>query len=174
MCVTRRTDPVLSVCCVSIWLREAAVRGAEHHLGAADPKGIQPQHSAADDERTRRGGRRVLIVEDEVLIRLDLERELAAAGFEIVGAAASADEAVGLAEQEEPDAVLMDVRLIGARDGVDAALELWDRFKIRSVFVSGNIDDAMKERAAAAQPLGFVSKPFSTSHIVALLRTGNN
>ena len=41
-----------------------------------------------------------------------------------------------------------------------AALEIWRRFKIRSVFVSGNIDDAMKQRAAPAQHLGFVSKPF--------------
>ena len=45
------------------------------------------------------------------------------------------------------------------RDGVEAALEIWQRFHIRSVFVSGNIDEAMKQRAAPAQPLGFVSKP---------------
>jgi DNA-binding NarL/FixJ family response regulator len=117
------------------------------------------------------GLRRVLIVEDEVLIVLELERALTAAGFEVVGAAASADEAVALAEQEQPDAALMDVRLRGARDGVDAALEIWQRFKIRSVFVSGNIDEAMKQRAAPAQPLGFVAKPFITGQIVALLRS---
>jgi DNA-binding NarL/FixJ family response regulator len=117
------------------------------------------------------GTRRVLIVEDAVLIVLELERALTAAGFEVVGTAASADEALAVAEQEQPDAVLMDVRLRGARDGVDAALELWERFKIRSVFVSGNIDDAMRARAAAAQPLGFVSKPFRVSDIVALLRS---
>jgi DNA-binding NarL/FixJ family response regulator len=117
------------------------------------------------------GLRRVLIVEDEVLIVLELERALTAAGFEVVGAAASADEAVALAEQEQPDAALMDVRLRGARDGVDAALEIWQRFKIRSVFVSGNIDEAMKQRAAPARPLGFVAKPFITGQIVALLRS---
>jgi two-component system, response regulator PdtaR len=115
------------------------------------------------------GLRRVLIVEDEVLIAMELERALAAARFEVVGTAASAGEAVARAEEEQPDAVLMDVRLRGARDGVDAALELWDRFKIRSVFVSGSIDDAVKARAAAAQPLGFVPKPFLVSDIVALL-----
>ena len=63
----------------------------------------------------------------------------------------------------------MDIRLVGARDGVDAALELWQRFKIRSLFVSGNIDEATRQRAAAAQPLGFVPKPFATRQIVALL-----
>jgi DNA-binding NarL/FixJ family response regulator len=107
----------------------------------------------------------------ELLIRMNLECELTAAGFEVVGTAASADEAVSLADQQNPDVVLMDIRLVGPRDGVDAALELWHRFKIPSVFVSGNIDQATRQRAAAAQPLGFVSKPFVTSHIVALLRS---
>lgn len=116
--------------------------------------------------------RRVLIVEDEILIALDLQHELTAAGFEVVGMAASAEKAISVAERERPEAVLMDIRLEGARDGVDAAFELWERFEIRSVFVSGNIDDAMKQRAAAAQPLGFVSKPFIASQIVALLRSG--
>ncbi len=103
---------------------------------------------------------------------LDLQRELTTAGFEVVGMAGSAEQAVCVAERERPEAVLMDIRLCGARDGVDAALELWQLFKIRSVFVSGNIDDAMKQRAAAAQPLGFVSKPCRASQIVALLRSG--
>jgi DNA-binding NarL/FixJ family response regulator len=110
-------------------------------------------------------------VEDEVLIALDLRRELTTAGFEVVGVAGSAEDAVNITERERPDAVLMDIRLRGARDGVDAALEIWQRFKIRSVFVSGNIDDAMKQRAAPAQPLGFVSKPFIATQIVALLRS---
>jgi two-component system, response regulator PdtaR len=119
------------------------------------------------------GPRRVLIVEDEFFLVMELERAFAAAGFEVVGTAASADEAVALAEQEQPDTVLMDVRLRGASDGVDAALELWERFRIRSLFVSGNIDDAMRARATPAQPLGFVSKPFIVSDIVALLRSGS-
>jgi DNA-binding NarL/FixJ family response regulator len=113
----------------------------------------------------------VLIVEDELLIALELERELIAAGFEVVGMARTAEEAVNTAERGRPDAVLMDIRLGGARDGVDAALEIWQRFEIRSVFVSGNIDDAMRQRAAAARPLGFVSKPFFASQIVGLLRS---
>ena len=125
---------------------------------------------ALGEEGHAQPARRVLIVEDEVLIALDLQHQLTAAGFEVVGMAASAEKAVSVAERERPEAVLMDIRLEGARDGVDAAFELWERFEIRSVFVSGNIDDAMKQRAAAAQPLGFVSKPFIASQIVALLR----
>jgi DNA-binding NarL/FixJ family response regulator len=63
-----------------------------------------------------------------------LQDELTAAGFEVVGVAASAEQAVGIAERERPGTVLMDIRLRGARDGVDAALEISQCFKIRSVF----------------------------------------
>ena len=57
--------------------------------------------------------RRVLIVEDELLIALDLQHQLTAAGFEVVGMAASAEKAVSVAERERPEAVLMDIRLEG-------------------------------------------------------------
>ncbi len=146
---------------------------AEHHVGPPGPAGAtrSPPQPASGDEGRGQRARRVLIVEDEVLIALDLRRELTTAGFEVVGVAGSAEDAVNITERERPDAVLMDIRLRGARDGVDAALEIWQRFKIRSVFVSGNIDDAMKQRAAPAQPLGFVSKPFIATQIVALLRS---
>jgi DNA-binding NarL/FixJ family response regulator len=133
--------------------------------------GTRTPQAASGEEGSAQPAQRVLIVEDEILIALDLHRELTAAGFEVVCVAASAEEAVSIAQRERPDAVLMDIRLRGARDGVDAALEIWQRFKICSVFASGNIDDAMKQRAAPAQPLGFVSKPFIASQIVALLRS---
>lgn len=113
---------------------------------------------------------RVLIVEDEVFIQLDLERELLAAGFTVVGITDTADDAVRFAETETPDVVLMDVRLRGTRDGVDAALEIWERFGIPCLIISGNVDQALIARAAAAQPIGFVHKPFVGSHVVALLK----
>jgi DNA-binding NarL/FixJ family response regulator len=113
---------------------------------------------------------RVLIVEDEIFIQLDLERELNAAGFTVVGITDNADDAVRLAAKENPDVVLMDVRLRGTRDGVDAALEIWEKLAIRSIFISGNIDQALMARAAPAEPLGFVHKPFVGSHVVALLK----
>ena len=60
---------------------------------------------------------RIIIVEDDVFIRLDLMTHLMAAGHAIVGTADSAAEAVSLAEREHPDLVLMDVRLVGEGDG---------------------------------------------------------
>jgi CheY-like chemotaxis protein len=113
------------------------------------------------------GNLRIAVVEDDVFIRLDLTVHLRGAGHTVVGTADSAEQAVRIVEQQRPDVVLMDVRLIGDRDGIDAALEIWERFKIRSVFVSANLDPQSRERAAAATPAGFVEKPFTARRLLA-------
>jgi DNA-binding NarL/FixJ family response regulator len=114
--------------------------------------------------------RRILIVEDEVFVRLDIERELSAAGFDVVGGVDTAQAAIALADRERPDLVLMDVRIAGPQDGISAALELWSRFQIRCLFVSANLDAQTRQRAAAAQPWGFVRKPFSGAELLAAIK----
>jgi DNA-binding NarL/FixJ family response regulator len=112
---------------------------------------------------------RVAVVEDEPFVRLDIELTLQSAGHHVVGAADTADGAVELARLQNPDVMIMDVRLQGARDGVDAAIEIWQRFGIRCVFASANLDVSLRARAAAANPFGFVDKPFMSSTLVAAL-----
>ena len=113
------------------------------------------------------GNLRIVVVEDEIFIRLDLMTHLGAAGHMVVGTADCADEALKTVERERPDVVLMDVRLAGERDGIDAALEIWRRFAIRSLFVSANLDSAARARAAAANPIGFLEKPFTRANLLA-------
>ena len=112
-------------------------------------------------------GKRIVVVEDEIFIRLDLMTHLGTAGHAVVGTADSAEDAVSAVERERPDMVLMDVRLAGKRDGIDAALEIWNRFNIRSLFVSANLDAAARSRAAPANPLGFLEKPFTRANLLA-------
>ena len=73
---------------------------------------------------TERLAPKVLVVEDEALIALDLEARLERLGYHVVGTADEADEACELARRESPDLVLMDIRLRGERDGIDAATTL--------------------------------------------------
>lgn len=113
------------------------------------------------------GNLRIVVVEDEIFIRLDLMTHLGTAGHKIVGTADSAEDALSAVERERPDVVLMDVRLSGERDGIDAALEIWRRFSIRSLFVSANLDAAARSRAAAANPIGFLEKPFTRANLLA-------
>ena len=109
---------------------------------------------------------RVLIVEDEILVAIDTRSMLETNGFVVVGVAASAEHAINVAEKERPDLVLMDIRLDGARDGVEAAAEIRQRFDIPTIFVTANADARIRERAKAARPIGFLVKPFNEAMLL--------
>ena len=108
---------------------------------------------------------RVLIVEDEFFIALDTRALVTDLGHTVVGVAVSADQAVSMAERERPDVVLMDIRLNGARDGIDAADDILSRFGIRSLFVTANTDPRTRQKAAAVHPLGFLEKPLTPERL---------
>lgn len=102
---------------------------------------------------------RVLVVENESLLRLAAEEMLRELGHEVVGWANRARVAIAEAERTQPDIVLMDIQLDGPRDGIDAAREIKDRFAITSLFVTGNSDTETYRRALLTGPLGFLRKP---------------
>ena len=104
---------------------------------------------------------RVLVVEDEFFISLHAKSLLQLLGHAVVAIAVSAEQAVSIAEKENPDVVLMDIRLAGSRDGIDAAEEIRRRFGIGSIFVSANNDPETRQRAEAIKPLGFLQKPLT-------------
>lgn len=112
---------------------------------------------------------RVLIVEDERIIVLDLTDRLTRFGCEVIGSCASADEAVELARQELPDLILMDVMLSGDRDGIEAAAELKQELSIPVVFLTAFSDDSVLERAKQAEPYGFIIKPFKERELYSVI-----
>lgn len=114
---------------------------------------------------------RVLIVEDEFFISLHTTAVVEALGHAVVGVAVSADAAVRLAEKEGPDVVLVDIRLAGSRDGIDAAREIRERFGIGSIFVTANSDAQTRQSAQAVQPLGFLVKPLDEFRLRQCLST---
>lgn len=126
---------------------------------------------AQDDGRSGTGAPprgRVLVVEDEYFVALDAENALDSAGFEVVGVAATAEEAVEIARAERPDLVLMDIRLAGARDGIDAAAEIRGSLGIPSLFATAHSDAATRARGeGAAAPLGWLTKPYAPSELAA-------
>lgn len=104
---------------------------------------------------------RVLVVEDEFFISLDIKALLEALGHVVVAIAVSADEAVTLAALEGPDVVLMDIRLVGPRDGIDAAAEIQSRLGIGIIFVTANMDPETRKRAEAIKPISLLEKPLT-------------
>jgi CheY-like chemotaxis protein len=107
----------------------------------------------------------VLIVEDEALIAAYIEEVLAESGFKVAGIAASGTEALSLAAEMRPALALVDIRLTGPIDGIELACLLRQKFALPSIFLSAVIDAETTERAQAAQPLGFLRKPFLPSQV---------
>ncbi len=114
---------------------------------------------------------RVLVVEDERVVALDLEHQLQALDFEVVGIADHAAEVMELVHARQPDLVLMDIRIQGALDGIDLAHELRARYELPVVFLTGNADEVTLQRALAAEPYGYVLKPFELRTLEATLET---
>lgn len=113
----------------------------------------------------------VLIVEDEALIAMDLEDEVAAAGHRVVGVASSAREAVEAATMHRPAVVLMDLHLADGWSGEAAARALFETSRTRCVFISGNLDSATRARLAALRPFAMLSKPVMPTELRSALDT---
>lgn len=108
---------------------------------------------------------RVLIVEDEFLIAMDLRSRLEAMDFWVTGVAASYEQALEQALQHNPDVVVMDIQLEGAKTGIDAAKLIWSKLEIPVIFLTGMQDPETVEAALATQPMGYVYKPFKDAEL---------
>ena len=120
---------------------------------------------------------RIMVVEDERIVARDLCRTLEAFGYRVAGAARSAEEALAQAADMAPDLVLMDIRIKGQADGVEAATQLKLRYGVPVVFLTASSDEGTLQRAMRSQPDGYVSKPFTSTVLhtaieVALQRHG--
>jgi PAS domain S-box-containing protein len=103
---------------------------------------------------------RILVVEDETLVAMDIARGLRDAGYSVVAIVDNAESAVAAAEMFEPDLILMDVRLKGELDGVEAARRIRATRDVPVIFLTAYADQVTVERAKAVAPHGYLSKPF--------------
>lgn len=109
--------------------------------------------------------RRVLIAEDEALIRLDLSEMLREEGYDVVGEAGDGQEAVELAESLRPDLVIMDVKM-PRRDGIDAAKEIAAKRIAPIVVLTAFSQRDLVEKARDAGAMAYLVKPFSASDLI--------
>jgi PAS domain S-box-containing protein len=103
---------------------------------------------------------KVLIVEDEGIVALDLRRMLLQAGYGVTGTATTGADAIRLAAQQPPDVVLMDIGLRGELDGIEAAQSIRAQHDVPIIFVTANSDPATLDRAKITDPFGYIVKPF--------------
>lgn len=109
-------------------------------------------------ELTPRG--RVLIVEDEGIVAIDLKKTLVELGFEVTGVAATAAQALETANRAPMDLVLMDIRIQGEVDGIEAARRLRVHHDVPLLYLTAHRDAETMERAKVTEPFGYVLKPY--------------
>ena len=108
---------------------------------------------------------RIVVAEDEALIRMDLVEMLEEAGYRVIGQAGNGQQAVELADQLKPDLVLLDVAM-PVRDGLSAAEEISARRIAPVVLLTAFSQRATVERAASAGTLGYLVKPCTAAELV--------
>lgn len=112
---------------------------------------------------------KILIVEDEALIAADLSEVIEQFGYSVVGSPATGEEAVELVRAANPDAVLMDIRLAGAMDGIEAARKIAEFSDVPIIYLTSHADTATLERAKVTDPAGYVLKPFRELELRAVI-----
>ncbi len=115
--------------------------------------------------------KKILIVEDESIVQLHLRKILTELGYTVSGVAISAAGALESAAADSPDLVLMDIRLQGEQDGIDAARELRTRHRLAVVFLTAHADKETVERTQEVGAVGYIVKPFNPGEIRAVLAT---
>ena len=103
---------------------------------------------------------KILIVEDERIVALDISATLKTLGYEIAGIAVSGNEALDIVEKEKPDLILMDIRIKGEIDGIQTAELILNQFSIPIIYLTAYADEDTLSRAKITEPYGYVIKPY--------------
>ncbi len=103
---------------------------------------------------------RILVVEDEAIVALDLRKRLTSLGYEVVDVTAHGEDVLAIARQHRPHLTLMDIRLRGEMDGIQAAELIRAELGLPVVYLTAHADDATVARARVTEPFGYILKPF--------------
>lgn len=112
---------------------------------------------------------KILIVEDDLILTMLNTRFIEILGHEVVKALKSGEEAIEFTRENDVDIILMDIRLKGKKDGIEAMNEINKTKAIKAIYISGNSDPETKKRAEATNMLDFCVKPLSFEELEVIL-----
>ncbi len=112
---------------------------------------------------------KILIVEDEILTAVLLKRNLELVGYAVSDPAATGEAALRTIETEQPDVVLLDIRLKGEMDGLELAEKITLNYQLPLIFMSGYSDQSTLKKAEAFNPAAYLIKPLTPDDIVPVL-----
>ncbi|MDO5851646.1 MAG: response regulator [Methanobacteriaceae archaeon] len=137
----------------------------EYEKGVKYPRVDAPYSYEAYDKQVRLPSKiKVFIVEDEVITATDIKLTLEELGFEVVGMAVSANQAIDLITKTMPDLILMDIFIKGNKTGIEVTKEL-EYLNIPIIFLTANTDNAIASQAINTAPYGYLTKPLNKSEI---------
>ncbi|MBD2410093.1 hybrid sensor histidine kinase/response regulator [Nostoc calcicola FACHB-389] len=117
---------------------------------------------------------RVLIVEDEYILAINLQESLESLGYIVSDIADSAEGAIARATKLRPNLILMDIRLRGGMDGIQAAEQIWHNLQIPVIYLTGHSDKSTVERATLTSPFGYILKPIREQELYVAIQTALN
>jgi len=103
---------------------------------------------------------KVLIVEDESIVALDMKRTLERFDFHVTDTAICCDEAIDSINSEEPDVILMDINLNSSKDGIETTKQIQEKSKIPVIYLTAFSDESTINRAIKTEPIAYLVKPF--------------
>ena len=104
----------------------------------------------------------ILIVEDEEIIAENLSSKLVQLGYAVAGIAVRSEEAIEMALRLRPQLILMDIKLDGQEDGIQAAQAIRGVYDVPVIYLTAHSDAATLARAKTTEPFGYILKPFET------------
>lgn len=116
---------------------------------------------------------KILIVEDEAINALALRLLLTKSGFLVTKTVANGKEALEEVVNNQPDLILMDIRLAGNLDGIETARQIKKSIDIPIIFMTGYAETNIEKQARALNPLGFLTKPVNFNDIESLIKSIN-
>ena len=108
---------------------------------------------------------KIIIVEDEIIIALDLKLRLENLGHYVLDIIFNGEDAIKKTGETNPDLVLMDIQLNGEIDGIEAAQQIRDLYNIPFIYLTGSHDNTILERIKITEPSGYITKPFDDTEI---------
>jgi len=115
---------------------------------------------------------RILVVEDEAIIAMDIANTLRNLGYEVTDTVPSGEQAIASVKENKPDMILMDIVLKGEMDGIQTAEQIRAQYSIPVIFLTAYADEKTLERAKKTGPFGYIMKPFEERDIRVAVEIG--
>ena len=108
---------------------------------------------------------RILVVEDETVVAMDIANTLRKLGYEVTDTVPSGEQALASVKENRPDLIFMDIGLKGEMDGIETATQIRSLYSIPVIFLTAFVDEKTLDRAKGTVPAGYITKPFEENDL---------